>query len=1046
VTTRTYDADDNLLTETNPAGKTRSFTYDALGRRLSESDALGHTVRYTYNGFGQMLTYTDADGRVATNTYDAHGNVTATRDALGNATTFTNNARGEQTSVTDPLGHVTSFEYDGAGNVTKATDPLGHVTTYAYDANNRRLTESATRTVGGAVETLTTAYQYDKGDRLLKVTRPDGTATETVHDAVGQKVAAVDGLGRRVKYQYDELGQPVRVTHPDGKRDEIGYDAEGRRTRTIDGAGRATLSAYDSLGRLEKTTYADGTSVTTSYDAAARVAATTDARGHATRYEYDAAGRQTKITDPLGNVTVFAYDARGNRSAQTDARGQTTAFEYDAEGRLTRTVHPDGTTETLAYDAAGRLAAKTDQAGRTTRFEYDARGKLTKVTDALGGVARYAYDEAGNLLAQTDANNRTTSYEYDRAGRRTRRTLPLGMSETYAYDEAGNLTSHVDFRGKRTAFAYDARDRLLTKAPDASLGEPAITFAYTDAGQRASMSDASGVTNYTYDADDRLTAKQTQQGTLAYAYDAAGNLVSVRSSNAEGVSINYAYDAANRLAAVTDNRLAAGATTYAYDANHNATAVAYPNGVTNSFAYDALNRPTNVSASKSGVVASYAYTLGAAGHRLSVVEHTGRAVGYSYDALHRLTGETVSGDPAASGSITYTYDAVGNRLTRDSTVGGVGSTASAYDENNRLVGDAHDANGNTLASGGSAFAYDFENRLSSAGGGAVRYVYDGDGNRVAKVEGGVTTRYLVDTNNPTGHAQVVEELRGGAVVRQYTYGHDLISQRQIVGGQWQESFYGYDGHGSVRYLTDAVGAVTDTYTYDAFGTLLARTGATPNEHLYAGERFDAGLGLYYLRARYLNPAAGRFLTMDTVEGELEDPPTRHLYAYVHGDPVNFTDPSGNTPHTLTGLQATVTILNTTITPLIRGVITKAALQTARKAIVKAGIRSVRELKKNPVPGRQIHHLIEQRLWKQNKLLQKLFPHVDDMPGISLTPAQHQVITNLWRGLMPYRNQAGWIKNPSLSLIMRNAATVYAAHPEYFQAVLLTFILDHMAVV
>ena len=54
---------------------------------------------------------------------------------------------------------------------------------------------------------------------------------------------------------------------------------------------------------------------------------------------------------------------------------------------------------------------------------------------------------------------------------------------------------------------------------------------------------------------------------------------------------------------------------------------------------------------------------------------------------------------------------------------------------------------------------------------AVTIVYDGDGNRVAETVGGVTTKYLVDTQNPTGYAQVVDELvGGGAVTRTYTYG------------------------------------------------------------------------------------------------------------------------------------------------------------------------------------------------------------------------------------------------------------------------------------
>jgi RHS repeat-associated protein/uncharacterized repeat protein (TIGR01451 family) len=1034
VTTRTFDADDNMLSETTPDGKTRSFTYDARGNRLSESDALGNTHRYTYNSLGEVLTHTDAAGRVSSNTFDARGNLTSSRDALGNTTNITYNARGQQTSVTDPLGFVARYEYDAAGNLTRQIDPLGRATAYTYDANNRRLTESATRTVGGVVETLTTTFQYDKSGRQIKVTHPDGSMTETLYNSIGQKGATIDRLGRRTTYEYDEQGRLVRTTHPDARKTEIEYDAEGRRTRVVDNAGRATLYAYDSLGRLERTTYADGGFETTTYNDAGRVAATMDARGNTTRYEYDAAGRQTKVTDPLGNVTLLGHDGNGNRASLTDAKGQTTTFEHDASGRRTRTVHPDGTTETLAYDAAGRLAEKTDQAGRTTRYEYDGRGKLTKVTDALGGVTRYAYDEAGNLLAQADADNRTTRYEYDRAGRRARRTLPLGMSETYSYDAAGNLTSHVDFRGKRTTFTYDARNRWLTKQPDASLGEPAVAFTYTSAGQRASMADASGVTNYIYDARDRLLAKQTPQGALTYTYDAAGNLLTVRSSNAEGVSINYTYDAANRLAAVADNRLAA-ATAYTYDANHNVTGAAYPNGVTTSFAYDSRNNLTSIGAVKSGVVASYAYTLGPTGRRVSVAEHSGRTVAYSYDALHRLTGETISGDPAASGSITYSYDAVGNRLSRTSTVGVVPSTTSTYDENNRLVGDAYDANGNTVGSGGNAFIYDFENRLASANGGAVRYVYDGDGNRAAKIEGGVTTRYLVDTNNPTRHAQVVEELRGGAVVRQYTYGHDLISQRQLIGGAWAESFYGYDGHGSVRYLTDASGAVTDTYTYDAFGTLIARTGGTPNDYLYAGEQFDSGLGIYYLRARYLNPAVGRFLTMDTVEGELDDPLTRHLYAYVNGDPVNATDPSGHVIYfSIPSLNISITINVNLVT--LSAAPAGAIVHRVSSQLSSFTIASYRVLSQGKsIAGTQIHHLIEQRLWRANAALQQIFPHVDDIPSVRLTPAQHQVFTNLWRAALPYSNQAGHVANPTIEQIMAAATRAYAGHPHLLRAIL-----------
>jgi YD repeat-containing protein len=153
--------------------------------------------------------------------------------------------------------------------------------------------------------------------------------------------------------------------------------------------------------------------------------------------------------------------------------------------------------------------------------------------------------------------------------------------------------------------------------------------------------------------------------------------------------------------------------------------------------------------------------------------------------------------------------------------------------------------------------------LKTMNGGAVTLLYDGDGNRVAKTVGSVTTRYLIDDLNPTGLPQVVEETVGGAVTRQYTYGLQLISENQFASGAWTASFYETDGTGSVRQLTNSLGQVTDTYEYDAFGNTISQTtlptGATPtpNNYLYRGEQFDPDLSLYYLRARVLQRKHGQ---------------------------------------------------------------------------------------------------------------------------------------------------------------------------------------------
>jgi RHS repeat-associated protein len=97
----------------------------------------------------------------------------------------------------------------------------------------------------------------------------------------------------------------------------------------------------------------------------------------------------------------------------------------------------------------------------------------------------------------------------------------------------------------------------------------------------------------------------------------------------------------------------------------------------------------------------------------------------------------------------------------------------------------------------------------------------------------------------------------------------------------------------VRLLTDAAATVTDTYDYDAFGNLISRTGTTSNDYLYTGEQFDANLGFYYLRARYLNPSNGRFATIDTFEGIPADPLSLHTYTFCGNNAASCIDPSGN---------------------------------------------------------------------------------------------------------------------------------------------------------
>lgn len=929
VTTRTFDGNDQLLSETDPLGHTTRYTYDASRNLTEVTDSLGNLTRYTYDPRGQALTTTDPLGHTTRNTYDGSGNLLETEDPLGNITSYTYDSRGKVLSRTDAKGGITSFEYDARGNVVREIDAIGNATISTYDRNGNRLTQTTTRTKSTGSETLTWRYTYDHTGRLVSTVQPGGSSTSTTYNSTGQVSETVDPLGRRTAFTYDELGRQTRTDYPDGTTESSAYDAEGRLVATTDRGGRVTTYLYDPLSRLMKTTFPDTASTTSTYDEAGRLVASTDARNNTATYEYDAAGRRTRVLDAIGGQTDFEYDAAGNQVAVTDANRQTTSFVYDNAGQLVRTSFPDGTSRQAEYDELGRRVAETDQAGKTTRFGYDALGRLVAVTDALDQVTRYTYDEPGNRISQTDANGHTTRFEYDAVGRMTRRELPDGAAEQLGYDMVGNLTSKRDFAGRTISFSYDLANRLTQKTYP---GGTSVGFTYTATGGRASMVDARGTTSYTYDARDRLAEMVYPDGRkLTYSWDANGNRTAVTAQVAGQVlTTSSTYDPLNRLDTVTDPR--GKVYDHGYDANGNRTSVAYPNGVQTSYTYDSLNRLTGLRTQTSvgAVVQSSAYTLGPAGNRMRIEEQDGTVRNYGYDALYRLTGETV----ARAGATVYTkmfrYDPVGNRLQQVHTApaGTVMTTSATYDTRDRQLtrgGQSWtwDANGNLTAKvEEAAYVWDFDDRLQQVtlhDGSVVTHTYDADGVRVRthtrKPDGATATvDYLVDTSGSL--SQVVAETAqigtgAAALSAYYVRGDDLLAvmRPSAAAGTWASHFYHADGLGSIRALTDEVGNVTDRYEFTAFGELLEHTGEDPNAYLFAGEPLDPNSGFYYNRARWMDPGAGRFVSMDAFPGLEFEPGTLHKYLYAEQDPLNRVDP--------TGLES---FLNVTISVAISGIV------------------------------------------------------------------------------------------------------------------------------
>jgi RHS repeat-associated protein len=929
VTHRTFDDNDLLLTETNLLNQTATYTYDAGRNLTSLRDPLGNTKRFTYDARGWMLTTTDPLGKTTRNVYDAAGNLLQTTDPLGHVTASSYDSRGNRLTQTDPAGSVTTYVYDSAGNLTGQTDALGTVTTYVYDGGGNCLTETTTRTqANGLKATLTTTSVYDRLGRLVSASRPDGSMTATTYDAVGQVIETVDPLGRHTSFTYDELGRQTETRYPDGTVESRTYDAEGHLVSATDRGGRVTAYLYDALGRLEKTTFPDASVTASTYDDAGRLVASTDARGNTTMYEYDAAGRRTHVRDALGGQADFQFDAAGNQVVVTDANRQTTSFVYDDAGQMVRTSFPDGTSRQVEYDALRRRTAETDQAGWTTRFSYDALGRLLTVTDALNQVTRYTYDELGNRISQTDVNAHTTHFEYDALGRMTRRVLADGAAESMVYDAAGNLTSKTDFAGRLIRFGYDLANRMVLKTyPDATT----VGFTYTPSGRRATVADGSGTTRYTYDVRDRLVEMVYPGGSkLVYGWDAKGNRTAVTAHIANQVlTTSSTYDALNRLDKVTDPQ--GMRYDHGYDASGNRTSIAYPNGVQTSYAYDALNRLTELRTQKSvgAVVQSYAYTLGPAGNRTKIGEQDGTVRSYEYDALYRLTAESVMRSGAAVYSKGFGYDPVGNRSQQVHTdaAGSVTSLNATYDTRDRQLTQGNqswmwDAMGNLAAKVGEAtYAWDFDSRLQQVtlqNGTVVTNTYDADGVRVkttTRKPDGTTTAvdYLVDTTG--GLSQVVAEtttIGSGLTVLSafYVRGDDLLAVMRPgpTAGTWASRFYHADGLGSIRALTDENGVVTDRWSYTAFGEILEHTGTDEQAYLFAGEPLDPNSGFYYNRARWMDPGVGRFVSIDVYAGRAFEPITLHKYLYGGDNPPNNVDPLGLTYMDLKASMASLTVL------------------------------------------------------------------------------------------------------------------------------------------
>jgi RHS repeat-associated protein/uncharacterized repeat protein (TIGR01451 family) len=817
----------------------RILILDTVLSLVSETDRNGNSLTIDGAGVhatnGQSITYTrdslnritQINGPVGSQVlhyaYSASGDLDTVVDAVGNQTTFTYGANHNLLSANGPGGRpLHTLAYDAAGRLATITDGNGNPVQIHSDAGTQ---QQVITSASGRLNTVD--FLDDVGD-VVREDQVFGGATQTTrwtYDANGNVLTKRDPLGNSWSAQYDDKGNLVQYTNAAQQQTNYTYDSFGQLT-SVRGPGGRLLEAI-------------------TYDASGNTVQIQNGDQPGSTYAYDGSSRLTKVTDPAGRSTQLAYDANGNLTTATANSGQSWSFQIDA---------------------SGRLLSRTDPLGATTSFTYDGNGQLTSIKDAANTIVRtYAYDSNGDVTSETDALGTQVTYSYDAGFRQTGISDRAGRHITYAYDADGNLTSEALPGADMTTYTYDPLNRLV----DALNANAEVSLAYDAAGRLVSQTT-------------RGTASSPQPTVaLAYSYDAEGRLVTL--SGPEGQT-NYAYDPLSRLTSVTDP--ARGVFNFGYDGNQRLTSLTRPNGVNDSAVYDASDFLTQLTSSlNANPIAQVVYASDPNGQRQSQTDLVGKH-SFTRDPTGQLTNTIHPTGGLAAES--YRYDSRGNRTaTATATPGSI-----VYDSRDRLVSDptasyTYDAEGNLVSrldtGSGRTTTYDWNANhqllaVHFSDSTLATYRYDPFGRRIEVNDRGTITRYAYDAENLHLEYDATNTL---AAV--YTNGIDINSVLEMTRGG-QSYYYLKDGLGSTTALVNGAGTVSTSYTYDSFGRQTS-AGNVPNPITYAGGQFDASSGLYYFRARYYDPVAGRFISEDPVESP-------NPYIYARNDPADFADPLG----------------------------------------------------------------------------------------------------------------------------------------------------------
>jgi RHS repeat-associated protein len=711
----------------------------------------------------------------------------------------------------------------------------------------------------------------------------DGTWTFTRYNSAtfsfnssGKITSMTDLTGDSLSFGYTG-SQVTSLTHSDGRSLAIAWTSGHISSITdsnVAGTTRTVSLTYDGSNQLTdidwKVNGANDRNEHFEYETAPwnhGMTGMRDPRGIWVTQVYDPVGRTTSQTvDPtskdasgLNRTTTFAYtlsggaiglalitDPAGHQEQDTFAYGEmvqkitgygtssaaTWTYSYDPSSvGTTMTIDPNGGVSSASYDTNGNPLASTDALGRTASSTYTGNGgadgqnnQPTTVTDPNGVTTTNTYDATHRTLTQTStplvgsspAVSQVIQYQHANASHPGDVTVMIdgdGKAWTYGYDAFGNKSSTTDPVENKSSMAYNADGWVLTTITP--MGDPSVCTSPCTPSQYTttySYVDGSGNTNFWGAA---TTVTDPLGHHTVKVYDSNNNVTQLTDGN--GNVTAYDFDNANEP--TVTHRADANHTTVTTDYNADGTVRDQIDGKGNtlqSYTYNSLGQQTAATAdpgSSPHVNQTTAYTYDALGNVLTKQAPAGSCTGtvsgcttYTYDAASQLTGITYS-DGATPNVSTIQYDADGQRV---GLTDGTGSWSWQYDSLRRLTSVTEGTNGTV------AYQYNLRNEPTAI-------TYPG-------TTGSVTRGY-----DNAGRWTSVQDWKGAQTTFGYDGNSNLQTQTTPTTGTSVVDTSAFNASDQLTSISSAQGATSvfsASYGRDGNGQVTSDTSATTSQNNY----------------------------------------------------------------------------------------------------------------------------------------------------------------------------------------------------------------------